>query len=101
MVKCPGSENSAIEFTGCPKCGSEVESFSTDPKAECGECGHVIFKDSNPTCVEWCESAVICVGEERYSEIMEALESSGPSEDGDGFVKRATDEPGELDLELA
>lgn len=102
-LKCPGSGDSTIEFLDCPRCGAEVETFSDDPKAECHECGHAIFKESNPSCVAWCEHAVMCVGEERYEEIMSALEEQGKLDDQGNLIGEDEEDeaPDELDLELS
>jgi len=104
-LKCSGSGDSTIEYYDCPKCGEEVETFSDDPKVTCHNCGHTVFKESNPTCVAWCEHAVQCVGEQRYNEIMGALEEQGKLDAEGNLVEEEEEDqedeaPDELDLDL-
>lgn len=114
VLKCPGSGDSTIEYMDCPACGEEIETFSDDPKAACGECGEIVFKESNPSCVAWCDHATLCVGEDRYEEIMSALKEQGLVDEDGNFVGEKTvdsdlhgskdnddDVPDEMDLELS
>lgn len=104
-LKCPGSGDSTIEFIDCTNCGSDIESFSDDPKAVCSECGEVVFKESNPSCVAWCDHATLCVGEERYNEIMDALKERGVVDEDGNLVEDTEDDeddvPDEMDLDLS
>lgn len=64
-VRCPGSlKTTAPEPVErkCPKCGSMVEIWSDEEKADC-KCGMTIFKEKIPTCVEWCSAAEECLGD--------------------------------------
>lgn len=49
MDRCQGVENTLtpkiMEFN-CPKCGAELEMFSSDDKVICA-CGHEVLNDSN------------------------------------------------------
>ena len=56
----------------CPRCGSLVEIFSVDTEAVCESCGcgQVIYNDAL-SCVQWCQYAKKCVGEEMYAHMME------------------------------
>ena len=72
---CPGAVNirmPRMEIKECPKCGEEIEIFSNEASAKCSECGHVIYNDLL-SCVQWCEYAKECVGEETYERLMEQL----------------------------
>jgi len=62
--RCPGSIKSTLATPmerRCPKCGATVEIWSDEERVTC-PCGHVIFKDKTPTCVEWCAAAEQCLG---------------------------------------
>ena len=76
--QCPGAINirmPRMEIKDCPKCGEEIEIFSNEASAKCPECGFVIFNDLL-SCVEWCEYAKDCVGEETYDRLMKQLADS-------------------------
>jgi len=64
-----------MEIKDCPKCGEEIEIFSNEASAKCPGCGFVIFNDLL-SCVEWCEYAKDCVGEETYDRLMKQLADS-------------------------
>lgn len=69
--KCPGASNiraPTIELKKCPKCGGEVEMFSTDMQMDCPKCGFTVYNDL-ASCVQWCEFARECVGEEVYERL--------------------------------
>lgn len=71
--KCPGASNirtPTIKMKKCRECGEEVEVFSTDMKVNCPKCGFTIYNDLE-SCVQWCEYAKECVGEEVYQRLME------------------------------
>ena len=70
---CPGSDdlkNPKPDYTPCPKCGEDVEIWSDEDKAVCDECGGTVSKEGALSCLEWCEQAVECVGQEKYDEYM-------------------------------
>ena len=58
-----------LKIIKCPKCGGEIEMFSTDVKVKCDNCGFVAFNDIN-LCVQWCEHAEECVGTEMYNKLV-------------------------------
>lgn len=70
--KCPGAE--AIRGTPtlkekiCPECGEIIEIFSIDMQVQC-ECGFIAYND-DASCVNWCQYARECVGDEAYERIM-------------------------------
>ena len=69
--KCPGASNirtPTIELKKCPKCSGKVEMFSTDMQMDCPKCGFIIYNDLE-SCVQWCEFARECVGEEVYERL--------------------------------
>ena len=57
----------------CPQCGHEIEMFSIDSQRACEHCGFVAYNDSL-SCVQWCQYAKLCVGEEMYEHMMKIAE---------------------------
>ena len=53
----------------CPNCGSVIELFSIDTEVACDNCGFVAYNDTL-SCVQWCEYARKCVGDEMYEKMM-------------------------------
>ncbi len=68
MNNCPGQDKRKIrpEPIICTCCGYEAEIFSDEIKATCPRCRQVLCREVLPTCVDWCNSAKECVGEEAY-----------------------------------
>ena len=58
----------------CPQCGHEIELFSIDTQRTCEHCGFVAYND-NLSCVQWCQYAKQCVGEEMHKAMMEIAEN--------------------------
>ena len=57
----------------CPQCGNIIELFSVDTEVACDRCGFVAYNDSL-SCVQWCQYAKQCVGEEMYNAMMESAQ---------------------------
>jgi predicted RNA-binding Zn-ribbon protein involved in translation (DUF1610 family) len=75
VEQCPGAINirmPRLEMKTCPKCGEEIEIFSNEASAKCLKCGFVAYNDLL-SCVQWCEYAKECVGEETYERMMQQL----------------------------
>ena len=53
----------------CPQCGNIIELFSVDTEVTCEHCGFVAYNDTL-SCVQWCQYAKQCVGEEMYEAMM-------------------------------
>ena len=53
----------------CPQCGAEIEMFSIDTQMACEKCGFVAYNDTL-SCVQWCQYARQCVGDEMYEQMM-------------------------------
>ena len=53
----------------CPNCGNVIELFSVDTEVACDRCGFVAYNDTL-SCVQWCQYAKQCVGEEMYESMM-------------------------------
>ena len=62
-----------IEKT-CPCCGEMIELFSIDTQMACEHCGFVAYNDTL-SCVQWCQYARKCVGEEVYAQMMQVLQA--------------------------
>ena len=58
----------------CPNCGNIIELFSIDTEVACDNCGFVAYNDTL-SCVQWCQYAKKCVGEEMYNHMMEIAEN--------------------------
>jgi ribosomal protein S27AE len=43
----------------CPKCGNEVEIFSSDVEVQCGECRFTVINNLN-SCTRWCVHSKEC-----------------------------------------
>ncbi len=54
----------------CPQCGSVIELFSIDTQVPCEKCGFIAYNDTL-SCVQWCEYARKCVGDEMYEKMMQ------------------------------
>ena len=70
--KCPGANDilmPTIKLKTCPECGEEIELISSEFQAKCPECGFVIYNDVI-SCVQWCEYARECVGDEIYERLI-------------------------------
>ena len=53
----------------CPQCGEMIELFSIDTEVACDKCGFVAYNDTL-SCVQWCQYARQCVGDEMYEQMM-------------------------------
>lgn len=54
----------------CPQCGNIIELFSIDTQVSCDYCGFMAYNDAL-SCVQWCQYAKQCVGEEMYEQMMQ------------------------------
>lgn len=71
MEGCQGKPRTpTIHEKICPKCGNVIELFSIDTQVSCEVCGFVAYNDTL-SCVQWCEYARKCVGDEMYERMME------------------------------
>jgi len=57
----------------CPKCSNLIEMFSVDSQMACDKCGFVAYNETL-SCVQWCEYAKQCVGEEMYEHMMQVAQ---------------------------
>ncbi len=88
-VRCPGSLKTTVPEPlerKCTKCGSMVEIWSDEEKADC-KCGATVFKDATPTCVVWCSAAEECLGDVvDVKKIKEDAKKKAASEGNPEFV---------------
>ena len=63
------SKEITLEERICPQCGNVIELFSVDTEVTCEHCGFVAYNDTL-SCVQWCQYAKQCVGEEMYEAMM-------------------------------
>jgi NADH pyrophosphatase NudC (nudix superfamily) len=68
---CPGQDGRDLRVTIslCPNCRGEVEMFSDETRVKCHSCGTYVYRESMPSCIEWCAKARECLGEERWEQI--------------------------------
>ena len=65
-IGCKGRDHTPqLTVKTCPQCGAEVEVFSTDDEVACEQCGFTVHNDII-SCIQWCEHARLCVGDEAY-----------------------------------
>lgn len=74
MEGCQGKPKITIMEKPCPRCGHMIEIFSIDTSIACENCGFTIYNDTL-NCVQWCEYARKCVGDEMYEHLMEIAAS--------------------------
>ena len=69
---CPGSteiKRPKPEYVTCSKCKSEVEIWTDEAQTNCEDCGTIVTKDRGSLCINWCEFADKCVGEDKLKEL--------------------------------
>ena len=76
---CPGQDTRrlTVEIHRCPACRAEVEIFSDEVRAVCHNCGEKVYRETTPSCVQWCASARKCLGEERWRELGQQMSEKG------------------------
>jgi DNA-directed RNA polymerase subunit RPC12/RpoP len=68
--RCPGAKfirQPKPELFPCPSCGKEVEIWSDEFKARCRNCGKLVYRSREMSCLEWCAMAEECVGTQVFS----------------------------------
>ena len=71
---CPGSvrlKTPGLREKTCPVCGGVIETFTTDVTTRCESYGFVAYNDMQ-SCIQWCEYARQCVGDELYEKLVAA-----------------------------
>jgi len=69
IYKCPGQDRRFIsaEALKCAACGYEIEVFSDEIKIRCPRCRGLVYRETLPSCVDWCRYAKDCIGEQAYN----------------------------------
>jgi hypothetical protein len=74
MDSCQGKPRTpTLHEKTCPQCGSIIEIFSIETEVACENCGFVAYNDTL-SCVQWCEYARKCVGDEMYEHLMKVAQ---------------------------
>lgn len=75
-MKCPGQDPRflKVEVKKCAKCGYEVEIFSDEVRVKCPRCKSYVYREI-PSCIDWCKYAKECIGEKKWKEIKERINS--------------------------
>ena len=69
--RCPGSSSFTqpkIELVSCPYCAGEAEVWSDEATGTCTTCGRTVGRSTTQSCLDWCQHAEECVGEEKYQQ---------------------------------
>ena len=64
----------------CSNCGTEVEMFSDELRIRCYKCKEFVYKETTPSCIDWCGSAKECLGVERWNALHDARTDSSEEE---------------------
>lgn len=70
---CPGSigiRQPSPEYENCPSCGYEVEIWSDEVKRHCPNCHLLVMKERQQSCIDWCQFARQCIGDEAYERLV-------------------------------
>jgi HD superfamily phosphodiesterase len=73
MFECPGARKfrqPEPEFINCPFCKAEVEIWTDEFKTICPKCKKTVIRWQDASCLEWCNYAEECVGEQAYENYM-------------------------------
>jgi DNA-directed RNA polymerase subunit RPC12/RpoP len=69
---CPGSagiKDPTLELVPCGSCGTENEIFTDENSVLCENCGKIVLRSQDPSCIDWCKYAKECIGDEKYNEL--------------------------------
>jgi HD superfamily phosphodiesterase len=69
IFECPGSRiirHPQPEFIKCPFCSQDVEIWTDEIKAVCPKCKKTVMRQQSESCLEWCNYARECVGDQAY-----------------------------------
>lgn len=73
MEYCPGARvirQPSPEIFTCPRCGGEIEIWTDEISGVCPRCGEVLYREGMMSCLEWCQYARECVGDQAYGRFM-------------------------------
>lgn len=69
---CPGSRtfrDPTPEYVTCSGCGEEVEIWTNELSCPCSNCGTLVTREQNPSCIDWCPFAKECIGPQLYEKL--------------------------------
>lgn len=72
---CPGARvlrEPSPEYTACPHCGKEMETWSDEPLARCPHCRAIVPRVMGASCIDWCTHAAACIGIEALQRLRGA-----------------------------
>ncbi len=78
---CPGSRmirEPTPEDINCPSCGEAVEIWTDELRATCPNCDTRVFREQQPSCIDWCSHAEECVGSEAYQRLRKQVTEDPP-----------------------
>jgi hypothetical protein len=78
---CPGAivfKDARPDYVDCVHCGREMEIWSDEPLARCPSCGLWTSKERGASCIDWCRSAVECIGLEAYERLKKVRPPEEP-----------------------
>ena len=73
ILKCPGAQklrDVMPDYIKCPDCDEELEIWTDELQVSCPKCKKEITREDNKSCVDWCNFAKKCVGNEKYNKYM-------------------------------
>jgi DNA-directed RNA polymerase subunit RPC12/RpoP len=79
LSQCPGARRirePSPEYYTCPNCGAEVEVWSHELFYPCDNCKTPVFREKKASCIDWCQYAKECVGEETYNRLKGIADQS-------------------------
>lgn len=71
--ECPGArrfKQPSPEFIPCPACHAEVEIWTDELEVKCHRCGGLVSRERLQGCIDHCEMARECLGDELYNRLM-------------------------------
>ena len=80
---CPGSRTirePIPEYATCSNCGNEVEIWTDELRATCRNCGTRVFREQQPSCIDWCPHAEECVGPEVYQRLRPEVDEDSQAD---------------------
>ncbi|UCC69299.1 MAG: hypothetical protein JSV79_05125 [Armatimonadota bacterium] len=73
--ECPGArqfKRPTPEFIPCTTCRAEVEIWTDEAEVKCHQCGNLVSRERLQGCIDHCETARECLGEELYNKLVAA-----------------------------
>lgn len=70
--ECPGRKQFTKpmpEIFPCPYCHQELEMWTDEVQTTCDNCGNTVTRERLQGCIDWCQSARECLGEELYQRL--------------------------------